>query len=115
MGKEIKQSRSDEYNTIYNIIFAAQVGLVRNNVHTHIHASPEFLLLIEETNGNCAIYAVFCEAKTRTKITLRILMVGSCQTSKNLCVKMLERHIVCRTSTEILSGTNSFIKQQHLI
>ena len=82
MGKAIKQSRSDEYDTINNIIFADQVGLVRNKVHKHIHASPASLLLIEETNGNCAIYATFCEVKRRGKSILRIMMVGSCQTKK---------------------------------
>ena len=52
MGNAIKQSCSEEYDTIYDIVFAAQVGLVRNKKHRHIHASPDFLLVIEDTNSS---------------------------------------------------------------
>ena len=67
MGNAIKQSCSEEYDTIYDIVFAAQVGLVRNKKHRHIHASPDFLLVIEDSNSSGVRYAAFCEVKTRTK------------------------------------------------
>ena len=64
---DTEQSSSNDYDTIHEIVFVAEVGLVRNKEHKQIHASPDFLLLIEDPDGEGVIYPAFCEVKTRTK------------------------------------------------
>ena len=66
MGNALKQSCSGKDDTIFDIIFAVEVGLVRNKKHKHIHASPDFLLVIQDQSDGKK-YIVFCEVKTRTK------------------------------------------------
>lgn len=66
MGNSLKQSCSGKDDTIFDIIFAVEVGLVTNKKHTHIHASPDFLLVIRDQSDGKK-YIVFCEVKTRTK------------------------------------------------
>ena len=40
---------------------------MRNKRHKHIHASPDFLLLIEFNDGSSYRHVAFCEVKCRTK------------------------------------------------
>ena len=64
MGNAIKKSSNDSDALIHKVVFISQTGLIQNQRHRQMHASPDYLGLAEI---NSVVVPIFIEIKCRTR------------------------------------------------
>ena len=75
--------------THYKINFAASVGLVQNESHKFMHATPDYLMVVEDEERDK--HVMFAEIKCRTKPTT-IQRETRLSTGRNKCISVTAGH-----------------------